>query len=821
MSRRRLRKILFVAVVLAAAYVAATRTAGHVAAQRLANRLHQQFGVELHWKSAWFHLPLGLSLHHVSITMPDINGREAELFAVDYFRVDLQSLPRASQPLQIASVMLSQPTLRIVRQVNGVVLHPHTSSKPAGKTSHFMPFAVHQARVSGARLEYRNDAWNLPAFYTVLPDLIIDSTQSPGQPLRFAITTPSGHSAIFDVAGDIDLPRQALTFDHFTLAGDLAAFRLALAGQFRLALHGTMALDDIRKSNWTGSLSFHDVSTDAIRELPVRHVNTDVALASAHSPDTFATGALQHADADTDGASLHLTGATFGVGPRGWAVVDVLGSLDMHGAALPLESPATPIAGTFFDRWQCRGRVEFTATANGPYRLTPGQDPFEAIGHEVLAYPRSVSLRPPGFPQSFEQIVGGSVSLRAGIVSFDHIRSKYGEDTVLFDSGRLILEDPGRRIPLSALHRQIELTDISSAILFTHTPPKYPRYMEKVMTDLHPLGGFGITGTLILPHRQPGETKPLPADYNLTVTSTGDAQLTLFGKARLQSIEGSAHLTPSLITIPRVQGVLFGGTAWAEGKITPNRSAYTTTYAGQITASELQLVQVGTAVGMKPQSIARLAGLGGVRATVADTISPGKPWYDDLQGSGFLEAYDGAFASLPVISDIAQHKNPQTPSPAPASSVAAPLTVDEAAGLFTIANRRITFQKIAISSPIIGLEGTGSMGFDRSLDLTLVIAPLGDWREHAKQANIPLISDVAGDVLGAVQKVLNAAQGSLINAVHVGGTVNKPIVQDTPAPALTKGLASLFGQMLQPHQDHRLLNAVQGEQDPPTSQRSE
>jgi hypothetical protein len=95
----------------------------------------------------------------------------------------------------------------------------------------------------------------------------------------------------------------------------------------------------------------------------------------------------------------------------------------------------------------------------------------------------------------------------------------------------------------------------------------------------------------------------------------------------------------------------------------------------------------------------------------------------------------------------------------------------------------------------------------------LVIAPLGDWRSRAKDANIPIVSNVAADVLGALQRVVNAAQKKLVNSVQVTGTLNKPTVTDNPAPALTDGLKRLFGQMLQPHQDHRLLDTMrtQGE----------
>src|SRR5205823_3236877 len=79
----------------------------------------------------------------------------------------------------------------------------------------------------------------------------------------------------------------------------------------------------------------------------------------------------------------------------------------------------------------------------------------------------------------------------------------------------------------------------------------------------------------------------------------------------------------------------------------------------------------------------------------------------------------------------------------------------------------------------------------------------------AKEARVPFLSDVAGDVLGGAQRLFNVAQGALFNSIHVTGTIAAPQIEDEPVPVLSDSFKLLFGRMLQPNQQPgNLIEAV-------------
>ena len=65
-----------------------------------------------------------------------------------------------------------------------------------------------------------------------------------------------------------------------------------------------------------------------------------------------------------------------------------------------------------------------------------------------------------------------------------------------------------------------------------------------------------------------------------------------------------------------------------------------------------------------------------------------------------------------------------------------------------------------------------------------------------KEGAIPIISDVAGEVAGGIQKMINAASKTLLYEFRVTGTTKKPKIETVPAPALTDGVAKVFGAMM-------------------------
>jgi hypothetical protein len=123
-------------------------------------------------------------------------------------------------------------------------------------------------------------------------------------------------------------------------------------------------------------------------------------------------------------------------------------------------------------------------------------------------------------------------------------------------------------------------------------------------------------------------------------------------------------------------------------------------------------------------------------------------------------------------------------------------TLGQAAGTFEIADRVVTLPQAAISAPVLGLTGSGRATFDGELDLEVVAAPLADWKEQVKRTRIPVVSDVAGEVLGGIQKIMNTATRTLLYEFHVTGRLGHPKVTTVPAPVLTEGVAKLLGAMV-------------------------
>jgi hypothetical protein len=108
----------------------------------------------------------------------------------------------------------------------------------------------------------------------------------------------------------------------------------------------------------------------------------------------------------------------------------------------------------------------------------------------------------------------------------------------------------------------------------------------------------------------------------------------------------------------------------------------------------------------------------------------------------------------------------------------------------------VTLPQAAISAPVLGLTGSGQATFDGELDLQVVAAPLADWKDQMKRTKIPVVSDVAGEVLGGLQAMINAASKTLLYEFKVTGVVGTPKVETVPTPVLTEGVAKVFGAML-------------------------
>jgi hypothetical protein len=192
-------------------------------------------------------------------------------------------------------------------------------------------------------------------------------------------------------------------------------------------------------------------------------------------------------------------------------------------------------------------------------------------------------------------------------------------------------------------------------------------------------------------------------------------------------------------------------------------------------------------------------------ATLSGIMLKGQSTHDALRGlraSGEAEIVQGEFFHLPVLREIFQSVRLKQAA-----------TVGDGAAVFEIADGVVTLRDAGISAPVLGLQGGGKVSFEGTIDANVVAAPLADWRDKLKETKIPIVSNVAGEIAGAVQKLLNTATGTLLYEFRVSGNVSEKVnIETVPTPVLTDAAALVFGKMLNPRRGEHPLDWFHREQ---------
>ena len=175
-------------------------------------------------------------------------------------------------------------------------------------------------------------------------------------------------------------------------------------------------------------------------------------------------------------------------------------------------------------------------------------------------------------------------------------------------------------------------------------------------------------------------------------------------------------------------------------------------------------------------------------------------WPTLTRFSSSVEVIKGSLFKMPVVQNVTDQ----------IKGAKGAANVGDAAAEFDIEKGRVKFRNAAVSSPVVGLQGGGTMQLDGSaIDINVVAAPLADWRDNLKSTKIPVVSNVAGEVAGGLQKMLNAATGALLYEFRVQGSLEKPQVIAVPTPVLTDTAAFVFERMLvPPKKDQRPIDLL-------------
>jgi hypothetical protein len=428
------------------------------------------------------------------------------------------------------------------------------------------------------------------------------------------------------------------------------------------------------------------------------------------------------------------------------------------------------------------GRIDFTASASGPMNLK-GKDPKEAIRHEIIAYPRNLSFHLQDFARRFEKVEGGEVRLVNGTVIFQELRGRYGDDEIRVR---------GARLPLEGLPDIERWREISGVVIFNPPAVKYTPEFDRILALVNPSGAFLVAGNYTSDQTGPGPTR---RDYDMILSSDTGSMTVTSRRITLSKIRGDATLTPAGVELHGVEADVLGGKLRANGtfKDTPDTTA-PDTYAGDLTVNDLDLAKLDAQLSDEPHA-KPLTGKGYVEATFSGALhdDDGEANLKALQAVGQYEIAGGNLYRLPVFSHVS----------AQIRGLKSATTLGDAAASFEIGNGELKLTNVAVSSSVLGLQGSGTVNlFDLRINGDVVAAPLADWKEKLNQTHIPLI----GDVAGGIQKMLNTATGSLLYAFRVTGTLKDVKVAAVPAPVLTDTAADVFGRMIKPIKDERPLD---------------
>jgi hypothetical protein len=484
-----------------------------------------------------------------------------------------------------------------------------------------------------------------------------------------------------------------------------------------------------------------------------------------------------------------------------WSLKGLDGTVDFGDGSAP-----TPL--------QLAGRVDFKADGSGPISKRSTQTRFESAEYHATVRPNAFRVQPPKWPLPLENVGSSSteIEIHPGIVVVKNLSGRYGPDEMFVRRARMPL--PAR---LGDLKNSVAVEEIVGRVKFNRPKVPYPGKFGKVIASLQPAGLFEIGGGSFwrinrVPPAADGTppAHPRKSDWYFGISTDGGSLR--FAKAEnltLEHIRGDATVSPMLVDVTRLECSILGGSASATGKILPKKPF--TVENGRVAIRDLDLAQLASMLRPdKPSE--KLIGRGFLNATFAGStlkeaqLKPGLA----LTGRGEFEVIQGDFWTLPVLGDIATAAGKderRSTTSGPTNSIG---TVGEAAGTFHFESGKVVLENAAVSSPALGLIGSGTAGFaeDKSLDLRVVAAPLGDWRDRIKQTKIPIVSDVVGEVVGGLQRLVNTATSTLLYEFRVSGTLKQPKVDTVPAPVLTEPAALLFGRMLDERQKPPLIDAL-------------
>ncbi len=326
----------------------------------------------------------------------------------------------------------------------------------------------------------------------------------------------------------------------------------------------------------------------------------------------------------------------------------------------------------------------------------------------------------------------------------------------------------------------------------TAAPESHP-----ILRDLSLNGKITFTGHVGADRTHAGN----PLDCDLVLASNNAFLYSPRQKLYLTKINMNADLLSDHFQLLGLDCEGLGGKILLDGHV---QLAAPHQFTADITTQKADLAQIAALIPRSsdkpPPNVKGIVDL--ISTLSGQSASNGKTARQWLQGKGQFEIYQGDLWDIPALRRIEDR----------ASVARKALTVGQAAGIFLIADEQVQLQDAAISAPVFGVEGDGTIGFNNQLDLHIIATPLAQLRDEIKKTDIPFLSGLLGDVIGKVQDSISKATGKLLFEFHVTGDANDPQIQTVPSPAISQHGAEIFTNMLHQTDDARPIDLLKQNQ---------
>lgn len=819
--RRPRRLLLKSGIVLVVAmitfYVAAPSTLGWYIGHKLKSELATRMNARLDFSRVIYKFPYGVRVENAHLLMP--GGSSGADSSVDVGRLELTlaKLPLGAGPLLIEKLEIESPIVRLgsnypapaVSGGGGATATAASPSPPAPTKKLSDLFQLQNVAISNGRFEYDFSTPGHP-----LPPLVwghlnadMNTLATSGSTYNFTVAVQDEPLAVARISGsfDIDALQLNLAKVNLVMACEPAQSPSQIPPQGRAV---------IKKLQIGGQLTLDGSAQIPLQSPEQGSYNANISIKDGHcTPPGWVESIRPSECTITSSNQVGFCKFDLMMKDRQRSAVTASGSFDLKTLMLDVSkfSVATQFdpreisnqvpasVAEMMHKMQAGGLLTFDGIAKVPVtdpqrglyvaRIELKNGRCQPLGWAGPVTPATLSIVSSNVsgatPQSLPQALPANLPkepLQSHLWLLG-LSAASGNQVIRIDGGEIDFDSRNNAWVVQKFHGSADVGDGPGPLA-------------------------GENSRIIIPFYAAGDGKLGDNKSNVRIALDGGSAVLTQNHIHINRISGMLTATPIGLSSSALVGACADGQVkaivnlnWQKPTHGPDTSLM---YDGEIDISKLDLHQLAMQYTTDPTIRQKAWGLleshlkynGSI---LADAPESGRDSVADrLAGKGDVDITNGYFTTIPVLRDIVA-----------AMKMGNVATVGEAAATFDLSHQVINFTRVGASSPALGIQGSGTLGFDMKTNMIFVATPLADWSKDAKGTG--LINEAGAALVGKVQDVVNGMQRAIYQ-FRISGDVSDPKVDPVVIPFLSDKMAPLFQKMAGNQQQGSVAEELKNQQ---------